>query len=635
MESHSTRTVILTRFSPYILLRDRFSGEAGRTTYYFDLYGKSHGLFTTLAMRGIGVERFSAILEKTFRFLGVILKKIPHAESVKDYHVLQLNVERNAKEYLDRYYRSDDYRCILPFPDGFLDKDCADSLFLKNIGMRIWYVVENIRVVQSLTTDKVYLYVDEGEFPSAILNDIAAREDAALVSTQRHDRLLNMVIFILFFSAKALSKMTRLRAIKDQAVGNAERRYVAVEFVDPSCNTGKASAPNYIAKGGVANEDIIAYYRGTQKRRFSSGKFSLPEDIRIVDLDTLPLAWSELSLLLSGYFKILLWNCSRSTYYILKQMENLEILVDLSALLRTFPVRAHIYNTFPNGVVQTYRDSGVVTGVCHRFNVHSIGYQTRVCYNHGVYNFFDAFDTLCMWGQSWIDEYRSPQFIKDYRIIGDVHLDAYKNLEIGKVADAVNNRTRNLLLFTGDAHFFEPSHYTFDYTKTFLLETIKAVGEANKHDNGVTFRLLLKTKDPEHVSIILNDEEITALLQSYDLELTPRVRARHDVEAAIEEADIVLSIGFTSPGLDALLLGKPSAYFTPYGNLNYNMIFNVKNGKNPLVVHNASEIRAFLEGSAPIDPDILNGLDPFRDGKACTRLGAFVNELLEGGRDAT
>ena len=162
------------------------------------------------------------------------------------------------------------------------------------------------------------------------------------------------------------------------------------------------------------------------------------------------------------------------------------------------------------------------------------------------------------------------------------------------------------------------------------MASIKAVGEIHNENGDNKYRLFLKAKDPEHVPLILSDKEISSLLDYYDLELIPKVRVRHDIETVIEESDIFLSIGFTTPGLDALLLGKPSAYFTPYNDFNYNAIFN----NNTLVLHNVSEIKSFLKYGNVVDQNILDGLDPFRDGKASLRLASFVNELLRDEQDA-
>src|ERR1051325_527992 len=111
----------------------------------------------------------------------------------------------------------------------------------------------------------------------------------------------------------------------------------------------------------------------------------------------------------------------------------------------------------------------------------------------------------------------------------------------------------SVTIFTGD---IGDSHFTRGYSLSFLKH---CVGLARKHPQ-CSFRV--KTKDSEHVGTILADEEFRALYRSVESNFVFLERARHDYAEILDSSDIVLAIGFTSPGAEAALLGKRVIYYT-------------------------------------------------------------------------
>ena len=108
---------------------------------------------------------------------------------------------------------------------------------------------------------------------------------------------------------------------------------------------------------------------------------------------------------------------------------------------------------------------------------------------------------------------------------------------------------------------------------------------------------------------------LSSLLAQEGLELEYVSRAAHDVEEVIDQADYVLSLLNTTPGMDAVLLGKPSAY---YNLLNWGDLFACE--ENPIILKNQKEIEEFLLGQRSVGDDFLNRLDPYRDGRTKQRL---------------
>ena len=80
-------------------------------------------------------------------------------------------------------------------------------------------------------------------------------------------------------------------------------------------------------------------------------------------------------------------------------------------------------------------------------------------------------------------------------------------------------------------------------------------------------------------------------------------------------ADKVISIGFTTPGIDALSMNIPSIYFTPYTGI-YNNIFD--DPGSPLVANNRESLLRFLREEVEVN-------ESFR----CSILGDHSNRTEE------
>ena len=618
--------VVLTHFTFLELLRAARSPDSRSSVFFFDLYNRTNGAFVILFVRLFGHERVSSWIETAGRGLGVKVQRVPHGDAVPDYHAIQLTAERQAKECLTRFHASSSFQRDISFPPGVIEDTSADSLYLKTFGRWLWNIFENLEVVRASGVNDISLWVPPGRYPGALLSDIADTQGITIFRRPPRGRILNLLVFGCLISVLLLRMVPRVRSRVRAGVHTNPGPFVAVEFVDPRCNTGRATEPNYIVGDQCPPERILGYYRGAQERRVGSRDFSLDDEIRVVRLRSLPIAVPDAAIFMRACARVLLriWRNSLPVYCVQKDLEDMELFVELSSLFRLYPIKVHLYNKIPNGRASTRRDPGLVTGLCRKFGIYSLSYQSRTYYRHNVYYFFDAFDEFCMWGDDWVNEYNESQFVEKFSVIGNVHLDSYSNSRgnIENIEELGN--ARRLVVFTSDIDLCGPSHYTLEYTKIFLLDTFLAVGEYNQENPGEEFEIVLKTKDPSHSSYLLAQPEISEALKRSGVRLNAVNRARHDVESVIRIADKVLAIGFTSPCFDALGLGKPGIYYTPYRRP-YNAIFE---GESPLVVHDATGIKAFLGADFEVDRRVLDGLDPFRDGNASERLAARIKILL-------
>lgn len=610
--------VILTRLSFATILIQRFGQPAARRTFYFDLYNRSNGLLTTFLSRVLGRERLAGYIEAIGRLMRAPLSRVPHADAIPDYHLIQLAAERDTQETLVALRRCRDYRAVHALPGADFDQECYDSLHLKSMGRRFWHVHENIRSVRASGPGEIVVLIDHGTFPKEMLEELESRHGVRCRRIRPRVRILVPLFVLALIVTRALPVLIRWRSASSPARGREGPGAVAVEFVDPNCTTGRATEPRYLFKNGISGDRLIAYVRSSQARRLRGERFPTDQDFKVVHLSNLAVSGRDLAWFLRGCRRLLaaVWRRNLPVYALVKEFEDLEFAVELSGLFRTFPIALHVYNKLPNGRTHTRHDSGIVTGVCRRHGAYSLGYQSRVYYRRNTYYFFEAFDEFCMWGDAWIREYSDPQFIRKFSAIGAVHLDAYFNADRRMRPEGNRQYPRKLGVFTADIDSGHPSHYSFDYTRRFLLDVISAVAQYNRAYPGAPFKIIFKTKDPEHWPLLRADKDIGVALTTPDVVLDAVGRARHDVESIIDAADKVIAIGFTSPCFDALGLGKPARYYTPY-EFDYNGLFAPG---SPVVVHNRQQIGQFLEDGEVGMAAWLDDVDPFRDGRAGCRL---------------
>jgi hypothetical protein len=120
---------------------------------------------------------------------------------------------------------------------------------------------------------------------------------------------------------------------------------------------------------------------------------------------------------------------------------------------------------------------------------------------------------------------------------------------------------------------------------------------------------------------------LSATLQEEGVVFTYLRDRIHDIAKAVSMADYALSLLPTTPGIDALLTGTPSAYFNrlDWGHPRFD--------ECPLIVRDADEIEAFLSGSREVDQQFLDSLDPWRDGNSRARLCAIISQISETARE--
>ncbi len=462
------RAIILTRFSFITLLINRFKWRKKSLIYFFDLYGKSHGLIICLLVRAVGREKLYALFTKIASCLKVNVKKIPHANEIKDYHSVQIASQVDIVTYIDDFYSSGKVKNDCIFPKKTLDKFCRDSLFLKELAHRSWHILENIRVLKALGYEDIILHVDKGEFPGRFLDQMAGRE---LIKVCYINNFLQILIFpfcAFFFILQMVNDGLKLfKTIKQHDCSGAK---IAIELVDPKQVSQLATRPEFLLSHTNQSDRFLIYMRGCRKKLFDKNEFYLNYKVPIIFLNELPFFFADMMVAIKAYFYLLLkitrYRCS--VYFIWSQLKDIRLFLEFSSFFRCYNIRLHVYNLLPNGRRVSVRlDSGLITGLCRQFNIGSVTYQSRVHYHIDYKIAYDAFDKYYVWGSCWKRYFEKRNFIKSFEIIGNVFLDGY----CCHPAEVKNK----LVVFLTDIEEKVPQHHDFYYVESFLVELIYAV----------------------------------------------------------------------------------------------------------------------------------------------------------------
>ena len=597
----------------------RLGGRPSRSTViYFHTFEVSLKVVAKL----IGEAAVVAVIRFLLASAGMVFVKIIHGDKVAGYDDLHLGAITDATMILKDYHESGRYERRLVGLEGVWqeggqkggqgggDDDSPDSLDLKTMAVDLWIVLENIMVVKGMAACEVSLCLPRGYFPAFVLEEIEKRCGAAVIDGGRIKNLFAAVPLFFYVVVSLSRKLGRLGA--GEAVGGEkDKRYlVAAELVDDECLRGRPGDADYLASD-LGEGDLLLYVTGEQRRFLSSLKAE-HERCDVVDLSTAGIAPSAVFDSFTAQMKVVRTALTRggSNFFLKNNIVYIDRAVDLDILFSSYRIKSHIYSTHLNGRTVFRYDSGLVTGLCRKYGVRSIGLQTRSSYSMGNEYCFNSFDTYCMWGEAWVEAYRDYQFVREYEIVGSIFLDGYAAMKPHLERDHRKLTLFPTAIITGESH-----HYTLTCTVDFLLASIGAVSSINEYREGKVFRVAVKVRDPEDVRTLMSSERYRAGVEALGVDVEYITSRRHDIEECINESDVVIAIGFTTPGMDAFLLGKKAAYYSNFENVN--ALFRDGRG---LVLRSSGEVKRFLTDGASVPADFVDSLDPFRDGRARERI---------------
>jgi hypothetical protein len=410
---------------------------------------------------------------------------------------------------------------------------------------------------------------------------------------------------------------------------------IITEFVDPErINNTPYDADYWVDRTNVNTRDILFFLTGEEKRglmRRGHNIKAILNNVRakgyeIEDLDNF------------SYPLRIIKNCLVLSLNLLKNITNAEnmLLGDIflkvwSEYMNFFPLFVYyssenfIYLTFPNGRTGLRFNSGIITGFCRRNGIRSIGCQTRAIHSRNYEYCFDCFDLYLAWGRVWYEMLgEGMRFIDRTVIVGCIYLDALQPAYLesrGGNEKKFSPKPLNVCIFPSDINMLK-HHYTLNYALTFLKNCAK-LAIAHRDINFV-----IKSKEPKYTEIVMSDREFKELYLQAQNNFKFSDRARHKYSDLLSSSDIVIAMGFTTPGAEGLLLSKRVIYYNEikYGGQAYNKIPD-------LIARNNDELSTLFEKSlydynkyADVISDSLNGLDPFRDAQALRRISKIIIE---------
>jgi hypothetical protein len=621
MSAEPREIVLLTRFRLTAVLRVMLQGRGFVRQMYYDPYGTLHGPVFRLLVALAGRPRVAACIDRTARLLRVPLRQVPHGQGVPDYEALEMGANIDATLFLDETWRDGAYHPDVPVPAGVVERDELLSLHLKVIGMYGAQLIENIRVIRALEQAPPVVRLNLRLWPAGFVSCLERFERVRVVDEGRAGVLPDLLMGALVGLLRLCGSAWRWRRGPFE---RSSRNYVlAAELIDPRTLRGWPAEPNFLAGPSIPPSSILYYIQPERRPLFRKSPPGLG-DATVVDLSRLPLRTQHVRFIAAGC-----WRALRAAYVdgipvipLLAYIDYVRKFALLSALFERFRVGVHLYHAYPMGRVGKRDDSGLVTAVCRRHGVHSFSYQTRAHFGWRIEYCFDCFDTYCVWGEWWRDTYKERVAIRNMPAVGDVFLDG---LELQRSAPKPTPGPDTVVVFTGDVHTHgEPSYWTLDYAIEFLCAAVIAVGRINGSATGRQMSIVIKPKQPRHRAVFEADARLAAAMRDAGTSVAYLPDEIHDIAQAASLADFVLSLLPTTPGMDLLLSGKPSAYFNTltWGDPRFD--------SHPLLVRDADEIEAFLRGHRGVKKDFLNTLDPWRDGASRERIAQHV---LAAGRE--
>ncbi|MBM3852832.1 MAG: hypothetical protein FJ399_06710 [Verrucomicrobia bacterium] len=286
----------------------------------------------------------------------------------------------------------------------------------------------------------------------------------------------------------------------------------------------------------------------------------------------------------------------------------LERWLELAPLAANIRADNLIYPQFPNGNTSWRIDAALVAGICWRFKIRSVGCQTRIVYATHYEFAFECCDLFLAWGSAWYEALRpAMKFVREIREVGCLTLDALQHSRLKSSGTALPDEWL-VLIFPGD---IGGSHYTLDYNVSFLRACLAL---AKRHPRA---KFIVKCKNVADAGVFSSHPALKDLLPGL-----PNVQlvaaARHSYAELLSAAAVVLALGFTTPGTEALLLGKPAVYYSELGTGGDAFAANPR-----WVVRSGDELSAAFDEiwarRPPPDSAALDRLDRFRDASALAR----------------
>ncbi|MBI1868043.1 MAG: hypothetical protein HYS06_07095 [Methylocystis sp.] len=515
-------------------------------------------------------------------------------------------------DILDRYRKG--VTAGLPGVGPELDDDGARSLECHLFGEQLRTTIAAIYALRTMKVPLAAMVLNEPDIPPRLAAIISDFFGVPVHWTVRWPRIPAMAR-IVWRSRLSIVFKRPLPHLANRWPGLAGKIDFVHELLDPEVWQGTPSSVAFLEKG--ADSRTFAYYvteRQEKRLRLPRERWAAAADHVFFLEDMLAMA-HRFRLRYSVGVARLAWGCLRGRISVGRANEEamaLRNFLALEAFFGALKPRVSLHTPFGNGRCEWAKDSGVVTAAARAQGVLSLGYQTRCVSLKSHEELFESYDIWCAWGEIWAEIARKYGFLANTCIIGDVNLAEYDNINETKYHDVTVDAI-NIVVFPFVV-WVPVEYYICEYCLSMMDAVLTAAGRLHR-ETGKRYRVSIKAKDREDIAVFTSHQALNAAALREGVPMACLSAERHEVADAVATAHIVVAIGFTTPGMDAILFGKPAYYFTA--------IEQLHPAFEPLpsfVVHDAEELYQAMRDRTAAPAQTLNRFDPFRDGKAMIRL---------------
>ena len=370
-----------------------------------------------------------------------------------------------------------------------------------------------------------------------------------------------IILIINFF------KIISIRGISLKTISSSNYNY-AFELIDPKKFGNNSPYDNDFLERLISSKNKSTCFYLTYKQKYFLKKIEknyenfkkiIEQKYNIIDINKLSYSFNDFFQLLLKMTKLifsilvsrdkLLWSKILSDAYI--------DYIDFYTLFTHYNLNNLFYLTFPNGRTSFRLNDAVLAGLCNNFNVTFLGMQTRTIYTSKYEDCFDCFDIYFSWGNAWnnVSNLRT-KYIKKIKNVGSIYSTHLYTPNTKQMNDSKSEILdgKKLLVLVFDGDISEHSHYTWEYSRNFIINVLKI---AKLHSD---CRFIFKSK-----------EQLNRKKYESDLVISKNIKEinnfkfldneRNDYKTLINISDIIISIGFTTPGFEALSIGKRSIYY--------------------------------------------------------------------------
>ena len=558
---------------------------------------------------------------------GVKIEAIPDARIIEDYASLQFGVLEDSSQIaynLRDYLRKDSSVKNL---GKILEKEAAEAFAVKQTAQQVFDLTLSLKAC--LYSDKsiknIYWIIHPGQ-PEYITNAILKYLTPHRIDVLQLPKALQFVYRLVnrFILPFRLVFVTFKWVLKRGLTLNAERESfeLCAEFIEPARLGGSGFDADFFVEGKIlSKKDFLMFVSQEHWRtnlKHGGNNYSEIKNIikplgyNLSILDEKPYLLNEIVRYLIKSIKTGIWGWFFGDLWCASIFTSgWNRLLDLLPLFAHYKTERLIYATFPNGQSGFRTDDGIITGLCRRYNTKSIGIQTRAIYSIKYEDSFDCFDLYLAWGPSWHANFpERMDYIRSIEYIGGIYGESKPETSLSsEKAGAFEDFV--VSIFPSDVGF--DHHYTIGYVVNFL----QACGTLAEKYPSIKF--VVKLKSPQDLATLekypkFHQLEYYIRLNNFELSKT----ARYNYSELMEKSSVVIAIGYTTPGSEALLAGKRALFYSELGAGGYAF------RKLPnLVAVNSSELNGLFEIAVEdytdyckVNHSLIDGLDPFRDGNA-------------------